>query len=197
VVSSPEPFEMLAFSIPKRVLARDADRLCRFTAVALRPDAGVAAVVGPFLRSVADGLLDGRVTEGDTSVGDGIVELIRGLYGDRAPRASRRARMLAEVQAAIEARLHDPRLSPASIAGEQFISVRALHKLFAAEGLTVGSFIRERRLERCRRDLADPALAEETVAAIATGWGFRNHAHFSRLYRAAYGRAPSAERPVR
>ena len=122
---------------------------------------------------------------------------MRGLYTDSLPRASRRAALLARIQAWIDERLHDPTLSPASIAAEHFISVRHLHGLFAAEGLTVSAWIRDRRLERCRRDLADPALAGETVASIAYGWGFRNPRHFSRVYRAAYGRAPSDGRAVR
>jgi AraC-like DNA-binding protein len=194
-VVSAEPFEMVTFSIPKSLLARDADRLCRATAVTLRSDAGIAAIIGPFLRSVADGLVDGRVAESDTSVGDSIVDLLRGLH--RAPRiASPRALLLRRIQLGIEARLHDLDLSPASIAGEHFISLRHLHNLFADEGLTVSAWVRERRLEQCRRDLADPALADETVAAIALTWGFRNAGHFSRAYRAAYGRAPSAERPA-
>jgi AraC-like DNA-binding protein len=101
------------------------------------------------------------------------------------------------IQAWIDERLHDTALSPASIAAEHFISVRHLHGLFAAEGLTVSAWIRDRRLERCRRDLADPALAGETVASIAYGWGFRNPRHFSRVYRAAFGCAPSDGRAVR
>ncbi|MEA2178355.1 MAG: hypothetical protein QOG77_1652 [Solirubrobacteraceae bacterium] len=191
-VASDVPFEMLTFSIPKTLLARDADRLLRVTAVPIGQDAGVAAVIGPFLRSVGDGLLDGRVGEADTSVGEGIVDLVRGLHAQRD--RPRRAVELARIQASAEARLHDPRLTPTSLAGEHFISVRQLHKLFAEGGLTVAGWIRERRLEHCRRDLADPALAQETVASIAMRWGFRNPGHFSRAYRAAYGRAPSDER---
>jgi AraC-like DNA-binding protein len=194
-VLSATAFEMLTFSIPKTLLSRDTDRLLRATAVPIGQDAGVAAVIGPFLRSVGDGLLDGRVDECDTAVGEGIVDLARGLYARRDP--PRRSVALAQIQASIEARLHDPRLDPSSIAGEHFISVRLLHKLFAEDGLTVSSWIRERRLERCRRDLADPALAHEPVGAIALSWGFRNQGHFSRLYRAAYGRAPSEDRGVR
>ena len=65
--------------------------------------------------------------------------------------------------------------------------VRYLHRLFAAEGKTVCSWIRERRLERCRRDLRDPGLAGERVADIAARWGFRSVTHFSALFNAGYG----------
>jgi hypothetical protein len=156
-VSSATPFEMLTFSVPKALLARDAERLLQATATPVSHDSGVGAVLGPFLRGVGDGLRDGRIAESDTSIGDGIVELVRGLYTDS---------------------LH-------------------LHGLFAAEGLTVSAWVRDWRLERCRRDLADPALAGETVASIAYGWGFRNPRHFSRVYRAAFGSAPSDGRIVR
>ncbi|WP_189145366.1 hypothetical protein [Streptomyces lacrimifluminis] len=36
------------------------------------------------------------------------------------------------------------------------ISVRYLHRLFPPQGITVSAWIRQRRPERCRRDLADP-----------------------------------------
>jgi AraC-like DNA-binding protein len=50
--------------------------------------------------------------------------------------------------------------------------------------------IRRRRLERCARDLADPALAERPVAVIAACWGLPDSRHFARLFKAAYGRTP-------
>jgi AraC-like DNA-binding protein len=54
----------------------------------------------------------------------------------------------------------------------------------------VSEWIRRARLERCRRDLADPALAGETILALATRWGMPDGAHFSRLFRAAHGMSP-------
>lgn len=194
-VTSETAFEMLTFSIPKNLLVRDEDRLLRTTAVPIGQEAGVAAVIGPFLRSVADGLADGRVAESDTSVGEGIVDLVRGLYARRGRPGH--SELLAELKLWIDGHLHDPQLGPQAIARANYLSVRRLHKLFAEEGTTVSSWIRQRRLERCRRDLADPALAGETVSSIAWSWGFRNPGHFSRVYRAAYGFSPSAGRTVR
>jgi transcriptional regulator GlxA family with amidase domain len=50
--------------------------------------------------------------------------------------------------------------------------------------------MRWRRLERCRRDLLDPALSDLPASAIALGWGFVDAAHFSRVFREAYGHPP-------
>jgi AraC-like DNA-binding protein len=148
--------------------------------------------VAPFLRSVGDGLLDGTVSEDDADLGEGVVDLVRGLFARRG--AGPRGDLLADAKATIELRLDDPDLGPATVAATHFISTRYLHRLFEPEGVTVSEWIRMRRLEHCRRDLEDPALAHETVLAIASRWGLRNPGHFSRLFHAAYGVSPSAVR---
>ena len=50
------------------------------------------------------------------------------------------------------------------------------------------------RLEACRRDLADPALASRPVAAIAARWGFTSPAQFSHAFKAAHGMPPGEYR---
>ena len=79
----------------------------------------------------------------------------------------------------IDERLGDPKLSPGMVAAACHISLRYLHRLFQEPGATVAGWIRQRRLEGCRRDLTDPALVSRTVAAIAGRWGFGSPAHFS------------------
>ncbi|MBO0832730.1 MAG: helix-turn-helix domain-containing protein [Actinobacteria bacterium] len=49
-------------------------------------------------------------------------------------------------------------------------------------------------MERCRRDLSDPALTERPVAAVAARWGFTSAADFSRAFRAAHGMPPGEYR---
>jgi AraC-like DNA-binding protein len=71
------------------------------------------------------------------------------------------------------------------------VSVRYLHRLFEDEQATVAGWIRFRRLERCRRDLLDPALSAEPVSAIAGRWGLPSAADSSRLFRAAEGVPPA------
>ena len=74
------------------------------------------------------------------------------------------ASLLLRVRTYIEHRLDDPDLDVASIAAAHHVSVRRLQKLFAAHEQTVTGWIRNRRIEHCRRDLANPALAERTVS---------------------------------
>lgn len=66
--------------------------------------------------------------------------------------------------------------------------------LFREDGRTVGTFIREQRLERCRAGLADPRLAGRSVAAIAVRAGFSDAAAFSRAFKARYGMPPGEYR---
>jgi AraC-like DNA-binding protein len=98
------------------------------------------------------------------------------------------------VHAFIEARLGDPALSPSTIAAAHYISVRSLHNLFEAQPHSVAGWIRQRRLERCRRDLLDPALRVRPVSAIAARWGLTDPANFTRIFRAAYGVPPGKYR---
>lgn len=101
-----------------------------------------------------------------------------------------KAALLARINAYIDERLADPELSPATIAAAHHISIRYLHKLFETQQTTVAGSIRRRRLDRCRRDLVDPAARSRPIGAIAARWGFTDPASFSRLFRATYGVPP-------
>lgn len=94
----------------------------------------------------------------------------------------------------IQQRLGDPNLTPRMIAEVHRISIRYLYKLFADQGLTVAGWIRQRRLERCRHEFADPRQRSRPVHEVAAGWGFTDAAHFSRLFRSVYGLPPGEYR---
>jgi AraC family transcriptional activator of tynA and feaB len=90
----------------------------------------------------------------------------------------------------IETHLEDRDLNPAIIAFHAGICVRHLHRIFAAKGWTVAEWIRERRLERCRSDLANPRLSDSSITDIALRWGFSDSAHFSHCFRKEFGVSP-------
>mgnify|MGYP001340842288 CR=1 FL=1 len=102
---------------------------------------------------------------------------------------SLRLGVLARAHHHIEANLADPSLDPGRIAAACRVSVRTLHAAFEHTGESVCAHLRRRRLERCHGVLGRGG--GETVYEVALRFGFRNPAHFSRLFRATYGVSPS------
>lgn len=124
--------------------------------------------------------------------------LVGGLDREAALSPETRSRNLVlAIRSFIGSNLHDPRLTPSAVAAAHHMSTRHLHRLFGREGTTVAALIRSRRLERARRDLADPALAHTPLHTIAARCGFGAPAHFSRVFRAAHGMSPSDYRDVK
>jgi AraC-like DNA-binding protein len=98
--------------------------------------------------------------------------------------------LVARARSFIEARLGDPALSAATVAAALGISQGYLHRLFHGAGTSVGEYVRDRRFERCRAELADPLHEGEHVTEIALRWGFNDMPHFSRAFRKRFGVAP-------
>lgn len=94
------------------------------------------------------------------------------------------------IQTFIGQNLQEPQLTPTAIATAHHVSVSYLHRLFQAHGTTVAAWVRGQRLEHPRRELGQPALQSVPVNRIATRWGFKDHATFTRAFRAAYDIPP-------
>ena len=60
----------------------------------------------------------------------------------------------------------------------------------AAEQTSFRSYVQMQRLERCKRDLSDPAHATRHISDIAFAWGFNDLAHFSRIFKQKFGASP-------
>jgi len=146
--------------------------------------------------------LDDEDVAGNLRLSIALVDLIAAALAVRTgqtqalPPETRRRAGLLQVKAFIRQRLADPRLSVADIAAAHHLSVRSLQRLFAAEGETAGGWARRQRLERCRRDLLDPALRDRPAAAIGARWGFIDATHFGRAFRARYGMPPAEFREM-
>jgi AraC-like DNA-binding protein len=186
---------VVAVVFPRSLLPLSPDEVRRLTATRFPGDQGTAALVSSLARELVRHLDDWAAADG-VRLGTAVVDLLTVALAARLDRAermppdTRQRALLRRVQAFIEARLDDPDLSPGMVATAHHISPRYLYKLFETEQASVAGWIRCRRLERCRRDLLDPALADRSVSAIAARWGLVNAAHFSRAFRAAYGAAP-------
>jgi AraC-like DNA-binding protein len=182
-------------SVPKAMIPLRHRELGELTGVRIPGDRGAGALASALTRQLAhsvDELPARQVAQLGAAVVDVLAVALAGRLDRTAavPEARQRA-LLHRIYAFVEQRLADPELSPRGIAAAHHISLRYLHKLFEAEPVTVGDWVRRRRLERCRRDLRDPALRDRPVAAIGARWGFLNAAHFSRAFRDAYGVSPA------
>jgi AraC-like DNA-binding protein len=97
---------------------------------------------------------------------------------------------LPEACAYIESRLQDPRLNVGEVAEWLCLSRRKLEMLFEETGIGVAGWIRRRRIEECRKMLADPAWGHLSITEVALTWGFRDLSTFNRRFRAQCGMAP-------
>jgi AraC-like DNA-binding protein len=193
------PLRLLICMLPQSALSISPERMSRITATSVPGGHGVGWLLAPFLDRLSRLAQADAVTSEIESAAQSAVSLVENLCSAQLRQrsgldASARDELARRMREYIDAHLGDPDLTPDRIAAEHYVSRRYLYKLFAADGVSVSRWIRERRLERCRRDLANPALGDQSVSAIALRHGFTDPAHFSRLFRAAYGCTPSQYR---
>jgi AraC-like DNA-binding protein len=194
-----EVHECVAVKFPRAALPLRDDDLARVTAIRISGRDGLGASIASLARHLARHLQGYGPTDG-ARLATALLDLLIVALAERLDRRAaiapdtRRRALLASVQSFIDRRLADPELSPSKIAAANHISLRYLHKLFETQETTVARWVRQRRLERCRRDLLDPALGHWSVSAIGARWGLMNATHFSRAFRAAYGMPPTAYR---
>ena len=112
-------------------------------------------------------------------------------------RQSSYARVREDAGHFIACNLSNPALDPLLIAAHCRVSVRYLHAAFAAASQTLGTHIRETRLEQCRAALQSPELRDRSVFEIALRWGFNDPAYFSRAYKSRFGSSPRDDRRLK
>ena len=186
---------VLAIAFPRQLLPLRADDTTKLTAVGLNADDGPGALFSSTARQLARHLDHFDVASG-VRVGTATLDLLTVALAGRLDRGGGlppdipQRVLIVRMRAFIEDQLADSDLTPSAVARAHHVSLRYLYKLFEGEQKSVAGLIKERRLERCRRDLLDPSLRHLPVSAIAARWGMPNAAHFSHAFRAAYGMAP-------
>lgn len=90
----------------------------------------------------------------------------------------------------VDEQLSDPALSLAAVAAHERVSERQVQKLFEGLGLSFTAYLRQRRLERCRADLANRQYGHLSISDICFRWGFNDPAHFSHCFRDRYAMSP-------
>lgn len=79
--------------------------------------------------------------------------------------------------------LHDCNLDRNLVARHTGLSVRRLNSIFAEEGVSLSSYIRQTRLEAIAQDLNDLRFVRLSISEIAIRHGLENLQHFSTCFR--------------
>ncbi len=91
----------------------------------------------------------------------------------------------------IRSNIADPDLDLTRIASANYVSKRHLQALFHEHSTTLSAWLRQKRLTEIRKDLGDPSLRGLSIGEIGVKWGLIDQAYLSRVFRSAYGEAPS------
>ncbi|MGW2032229.1 AraC-like ligand-binding domain-containing protein [Streptomyces sp. NPDC001811] len=193
---NPPGARAMLLQFPRQLLPLPEKAVAPLCGAALDGRAGVGLLLRQMLTGLADTHAD--LTSGDSvRLGTTAVDLTAALLAHHAdrqtllPTGSRQRALFEQISAHIATHLGDPRLTPRAIAAAHFISTRYLHRIFQQHGTAVSDVIRQQRLARCRRDLADPAQCTVPIAAIAMRWGYPRPSDFTRSFRTATGMTPS------
>ncbi|RAY12788.1 AraC family transcriptional regulator [Actinomadura craniellae] len=188
--------QFVGVEIPRDLVALPRRSVDRAVGRPLSGREGVGALLAGFLTRLSADTSAYGPADGPR-LGTVLADLVSALFAhaldadrDLSPEARRQALTLS-IRAFIGRNLHDPDLAPDGIAAAHHISTSHLHRLFQDEDTTVAALIRHQRLERARRDLADPAQRTTPVHQIAARWGFTHHSAFTRAFRTAYDASPS------
>lgn len=185
---------VLVMIFPRHLIGLPPRLIHQATAARMAGDSGIGTMISPFMRHIATNLdlLDGV---GGKRIVHSAIDLVAALLSAELAKTDAttddhdQAKM-DQIRLFIETHLRDQELSSPAIAAAHFISTRKLQYLFQEQGQTVSDYVRERRLERSRLDLIDPALSAVSIQHIALQWGLADPAYFSRLFKATYGITP-------
>lgn len=100
----------------------------------------------------------------------------------------------AHLSGLMAARIDQSGLSAQALADEAGVSLRTLHRTFAAQGGSFAGALRQMRVARAGDLLRRAQLAHVSVAEIGRRCGFADASHFARVFQRAMGMSPAAWR---
>jgi len=183
--------EKLTLVVPERVMRNLLPNAQDYVGTPIDGSHGLGRLFTSHLRSMQREIWDMNATD-VTHVRSPTLELLARTYATLPGRRrlSVREETFRRVRTFVLEHLSEPELTPQRIAKANHISLRYLHLLFVDTGITVSAWIRLQRLERCAADLANSALAHQSITQIAHRWGFNDLGHFGKLLHRKFGASP-------
>ena len=189
-----DSFSQTIFQMPRKLLQQRIGSFDALTATAFSSTHPLERLAYEFLLGVSktldhvDSTTAARLLEPALDI---VAMAFAGRMHENSPdRSFHRSALLYRLKNYILTHLSDPELSMPHTAAAVGISPRYAADLMAGEQISFRSYVQMQRLERCKRDLSDPAHAARHVGDIAFAWGFSDLAHFSRVFKQRFGTAP-------
>ena len=187
-------FSQTIFQMPRKFLQQRIGSFDTLTATTFSADRALERLVYEFLIGMSK-TIDHVDPATASRLMDQGLDLVAMAFADRMHQRSpdqsfHRSALLYRLKNYILTHLRDPELSMPAAAAGIGISPRYASDLMAAEQTSFRSYVKAQRLERCKRDLSDPAHAARHVSDIAFAWGFNDLAHFSRIFKQRFGVSP-------
>ncbi|MFD0094627.1 MULTISPECIES: helix-turn-helix domain-containing protein [Bacillati] len=196
VVDAPTEFEQIVVRTPRALLDSHMPIAVvnDFVGQSISSQTVIGRLVTRLLSDIA--YIDESLSESAAAaISSAVMDLLVTAVSESTPPLRGIARVHAEdlqaVQRIMLLHLHDPDHSIAQTAAEAQMSVRHVHKLFSAAGMTPLRWLYQQRLGRARKLLLRTSL---TVTEISQQVGFRDVAHFSRTFRNQFGASPAQYR---
>jgi AraC-like DNA-binding protein len=189
-----DSFTQTVFQIPRKLLHQRVGSFDTLTATTFQGDRPLERLAYEFLLGISK-TVDQVDAATATRLLDQALDLVAMAFADRMHQRSadlsfHRSALLYRLKSYILTHLRDPELSMPRAAAAIGISPRYASDLMAAEQTSFRSYVQMQRLERCKRDLSDPAHLARHVSDIAFAWGFNDLAHFSRIFKQKFGASP-------
>lgn len=193
-----EPARIIDFTWRREHINLSESQSSEATARTIGSDVPMGRLLAPMLLDlyrVGGGMSESGAIRLSTGIADLVVTAALELSRpDRTEQESRR--QFDDIMRFIEQNLEDPDLSAESIAEAFYFSPRTVHRVFARQGRTVATVIREMRLEACRHMMLSPAQRGRSISFIASQFSFSSLQVFSRAFTAHYGTSPKVYRSL-
>lgn len=180
-------------NIPRPLLELRLRAASQLAAHRISGDSKLGALAGTIVRQLIgldQPLSDVAVDRLGSSALDILATTFDAERSDELLLSSGRHRLLKPVESYMLAHLHEPGLDIETIARAQNMAPRTLNRVFATEGTTPMRWLWQQRLAASYMALSEGRVSNVTDAAL--NFGFSDLSHFSRTFKAAFGRSPHA-----